>query len=371
MRPRDRTKVLLLTPAFPPSLGGVQLVMHRLVRNWTRIEARVVTLDEEGARSFDSRERLEVVRVSGIPGTGRRSAITTLNLVGAVDGLRKQPHVVLSAYVNVSLAARAIKRLAGIPFVQYVHGRELFVRSSLSHFAIQGADAVVANSKHTETVALECGADPTSIHCIMPGVDLPDFGGSARFKLPTVVVVARLDERYKGHDVLIRAMPLVRARIPGARLVIIGDGVLRVAYRNLVDALGLGQAVMFLGPVEDEQRDWFVSRSHVYAMPTRLSTRSGFEGFGIAYLEAGAHGLPVVAGRVAGALDAVIDGETGLLVDPTDHVAVAHAIAQLLSNPAEAERLGRAGRERARDFAWPKVAERVEDVLLAVAGRGR
>jgi phosphatidylinositol alpha-1,6-mannosyltransferase len=103
-------------------------------------------------------------------------------------------------------------------------------------------------------------------------------------------------------------------------------------------------------------------------MPSRLSGGGlGGEGFGIVYLEASAHGLPVVAGEAAGALDAVVPGTTGLLVDPTDHVRVADAIASLLRDRRRADALGRAGREYAARFAWPEIARRVEDVMLEVA----
>jgi glycosyltransferase involved in cell wall biosynthesis len=89
------------------------------------------------------------------------------------------------------------------------------------------------------------------------------------------------------------------------------------------------------------------------------------EGFGIVYLEAGVYGKPVVAGNVAGALDAVADGESGLLVNPTDSPAVASAIARLLHDRDLARRLGEAGARRAQGFAWPLIAERVEAVLLS------
>ena len=104
-------------------------------------------------------------------------------------------------------------------------------------------------------------------------------------------------------------------------------------------------------------------------MPSRLPA-GGFagEGFGIVYLEADAHGCPVVAGAVGGALDAVADGESGLLVDPTDHVAVAAALTELLSEPRRRRQLGQAGARRAEAFAWPLIAAQVEDLVLELAG---
>ena len=127
----------------------------------------------------------------------------------------------------------------------------------------------------------------------------------------------------------------------------------------------------FLGRVDDAERDRWLDRAQVFCMPSRLPPEgTGGEGFGIVYLEAGAHGLPVIGGRVAGALDAVVDGRTGLLVDPVDHLAVAAAAIELLSNRSLAQRLGTQGRVHAEEHAWPRIAARVEELLRAtVAGR--
>jgi phosphatidylinositol alpha-1,6-mannosyltransferase len=125
-----------------------------------------------------------------------------------------------------------------------------------------------------------------------------------------------------------------------------------------------------VGELSSAERDLWLDRAHVFAMPSRLlASRTGGEGFGIAFLEAGMHGLPVVAGNVGGTLDSVIDQRTGLLVDPLDHVAVAGAISELLCDPTRASELGRAGRERAEQFAWPRIARLVEEVLLEVTAR--
>src|SRR5262249_46456373 len=159
-----------------------------------------------------------------------------------------------------------------------------------------------------------------------------------------ILTVARMQERYKGHDVLARALPLIVARVPEATWVVVGDGPLQRPLEHLVQGLGISDHLRFArsGPVEDVT-GWFEQAS-VFAMPSRLGPGgAGGEGFGIVYLEANAHGLPVVAGNVAGALDAVVDGVTGLLVDPTDHVAVAEAVTSLLLDRERAEALGRAG----------------------------
>jgi phosphatidylinositol alpha-1,6-mannosyltransferase len=102
-------------------------------------------------------------------------------------------------------------------------------------------------------------------------------------------------------------------------------------------------------------------------MVSRLPAgRFAGEGFGIVYLEANAHGLPVVAGAAGGATDAVVHGETGLLVDPLDHVAVADALVALLSDRDLAVRLGGNGRARAERFTWEAAGRLVEAELLSL-----
>jgi phosphatidylinositol alpha-1,6-mannosyltransferase len=94
------------------------------------------------------------------------------------------------------------------------------------------------------------------------------------------------------------------------------------------------------------------------------------EGFGIVYLEANANGCPAVAGNVGGAVDAVVDGETGLLVDPEDHIAVAGALTDLLIDPELRGRMADAGARRAEQFAWPRTARRVFELMSRVVENG-
>jgi phosphatidylinositol alpha-1,6-mannosyltransferase len=360
-------RVLVLTPDFPPATGGIQTLMHRIVRHAGALEVRVVTRGHPGARSFDAGGGLDVRR-SGEAGGGPLSNLL-LNVRALAEAASFRPEAVLSGHIVTSPAARCIGAAMRVPVIQYLHADELGMRPRLAAFAARTATAVVAVSGYTRGLALALGAQPARVHTIPNGVDLPDGPAASRASRPTVVTVARLEERYKGHDVLMRALPLVRARVPGVRWVVVGDGSLRPELERLAVVHDLLDVVRFAGQVSDAERDALLDSSHVFAMPSRLRPDGGGEGFGIVYLEAGAHRLPVVAGNVAGALDSVVDGETGLLVDPTDHTAVAYAVSELLLNPARAEALGRGGAERAAQFAWPAISRRVEELVLALAAR--
>jgi phosphatidyl-myo-inositol dimannoside synthase len=428
-RAGGRPRVLLLTPDYPPARGGIQTLLARLVEHARGLDFTVLTLAQRDAGAYDRAQRVEVRRV-GAPGP-RVASIATLGACGVGQAWVRRPDLVVSGHIVTAPAAAAIRRLLGVPFIQYLYAMEVAARPSLTRFATRRARATVALGGYSRALALDAGAPAERIHVIAPGVDLPPPGADLGADLlhlgsdlgvdlpppgadllhlgsdlgvdlpppgadllhlgsdlgvdlpppgadllqpvtrepaarPTILTVARLRERYKGHDVLIRALPLIRARVPDVEWVVIGDGPLRPALEELARSVGVERHVRFLGSVGDRERDAWLARAHVFALPSRLPGEGlAGEGFGIVFLEAAASGLPVVAGGVGGALDAVRDGETGALVDPTDHHAVADAITELLLDPTRASAWGRRGAQWAQRFAWPLVARRFEELALA------
>jgi phosphatidylinositol alpha-1,6-mannosyltransferase len=283
---------------------------------------------------------------------------------------------VLSGHIVMSPGALTAQAMLGAPVIQYLYGDELRDRPGLSRLAAQRARVSVAVSSHTRRLALALGASADRVHVIFPGVDPPAApppqSAPRDGAPPTIVTVARLEDRYKGFDVMIKALPLIRARVPDARWVVVGDGSLRGELQAMAVSCGVADWVTFAGALDDEARDVWLDRADVFVMPSRLMPGgAGGEGFGIVYLEAGAHGLPCVAGNVGGSVDAVTDGETGLLVDPTDHMAIADAIANLLLDPTLRLRLGEAGRARAERLSWSRRAEEVDALIERVVTAGK
>ena len=362
-----RPRALVVTPDFPPARGGIQVLAHRVVSGWQEVEPTVVALGHPEADAFDAAQPFDVVRVRSSP-AARAPAIFALNVAALATARRIRADALLSAHIVASPAAALLRRRSGLPWLQYVHAKEVGARPGLARFALTRADVTIAVSHYTSTLAERAGAPRHRIRLVNPGVDLP--GGApaaprAPSERPTILTIARLEDRYKGHDVMLRALPLVRAQVPDVAWVVIGAGPLGTTLEQRARSLGLDGCVHFLGAVDDDVRDAWLRQAHVFAMVSRLPA-GGYagEGFGIVYLEAAAHGLPAVAGAVGGATDAVLDGQTGLLVDPENHIAVAQALTRLLRDRALAERLGAAGRERAQTFAWPQVARQVEQLLL-------
>lgn len=361
-------RVLVLTPDYPPARGGIQLLIHRLLRNFEAVEPRVVALGAPGDREFDAAGEIAVRRVGRKQGGRNRTLVARLDAAGLWEGLRWRPEIVLSGHIVTAPAAAAVARARGGRFVQYLHGDEFRTRPGLARRAVGWADAVIAVSRHTRQMAIESGCPPDRITVIPPGVDLPPAVRRDPDPTPTILTVARLVESYKGHDVMIEALGSIGERVPGARWQVVGDGPLREPLEAAARSRGVADVVQFLGGVDDAERDRLYERAHLFAMPSRLPSQGlGGEGFGIVYLEAGAHGLPSVAGNVAGARDAVVDGETGLLVDPADPRAVADAATALLTDPERAERMGGAARAFAEEHSWGRIAARVEELMRGLA----
>jgi phosphatidylinositol alpha-1,6-mannosyltransferase len=360
---------LVVTPDFPPDHGGIQLLMGRVVTHFQKIAPVVVTRralsgDRNPPPGSILRTRLARGRVS----------LAEMNVRSLLAGLAHHPQVVLAGHITATPAAAAVRRAFGCPIVSYLYADEVSAHPWLSRWAMRESAATIAISRYTEGLALRHGARSERLVVIPPGVDFREDGCTAAPKAdqPTLVTVARLTDRYKGHDVVLEAMPKILSSVPEARWVVIGDGPLRGSLERKATSMGLAPHVRFVGALPDSERDAWLARAHVFVMPSRLpDSGAGGEGFGIVYLEAAVFGTPSIAGSAAGAPDAVVDGETGLLVDPTQPDEIADATMRLLLDDEGRRRMGAAAQERARAFAWPLISARVEELIISLLSESR
>jgi len=361
-------RLAILTPVFPPARGGIETLTHRLALALPGHERFVVA---GAAPGTPPPLPFPVRRVANEPPGGRK-ATAQLNAAALTELVRRRPAVVLSMHVRAGLAACAYAATTGVPFVQYVHAKEVLEFPATAEFVLSRAAGVIGVSEYSRELAEAAGAAAERCVVVPNGVDAAPPRGTPRAARPTIVTVSRLHDRYKGHDVMLQALPRVLAAVPETQWIVVGDGDLRLELEQSACDLGVDAAVTFAGAVSDAERDRLLEAAWVFAMPSRMPEgRRAGEGFGIVFLEASASGLPVVAGWVPGVVDAVADGESGVLVDPTDPIAVGDALIGLLSDPAAAEALGRSGRLRAAGFSWEEIGLRVGEVLDGVSrGRG-
>jgi phosphatidylinositol alpha-mannosyltransferase len=200
---------------------------------------------------------------------------------------------------------------------------------------------------------------PGDYKVIPNGVDVPRFASAvpiARWQdgTPNVLFVGRHEPR-KGLLDLLKAHRILRKTGAGNRLLVVGSGPQEREARRYVATRGL-QEVEFLGRVSDGEKAQLFRTVDVFAAPA-----TGRESFGIVLLEAMAAGAPIVASDIHGYKGVVRRGREGLLVPPHEPKELAAAIARLLADPALRAQMSAAGRLRAEDFSWPRVAARVEE----------
>jgi len=281
------------------------------------------------------------------------------------------------------LVAWATGRLFGRPVLVYAHGEELTnwgrgKKFAAMCFVFRRADAVLANSDFTrDTLVGLLGVDSGRIAVVYPTVDEERFrpgltGEDLRAAIATspaqrlILSVGRLQRR-KGFDSVIRALPMLLQRGIDAHYALIGIGEDRQYLERLAGELGVADRVHLLGHVSYEDLPRWYAACDLFAMPNR-DIDGDTEGFGLVFLEAASAGKPVLAGTAGGTGSAVVDGVTGLRVDGERADAITQALARLLSDPDEAERMGRNGRARVLDNY---THQRRVDQLRQLALRGR
>jgi phosphatidylinositol alpha-1,6-mannosyltransferase len=156
----------------------------------------------------------------------------------------------------------------------------------------------------------------------------------------------KASERYKGHDVILRALPSLVTKIPELTYVVVGDGDDRCRLEGLAKDLGVGKHVVFTGEVSDSELAAIYRQSEVFVLPARTvidGEDPKGEGLGIVFLEAMAFGKPVVGPNYGAPTELIRHGENGLLVDPEDPTSVRDALFDLLSHPDAAREMGEAG----------------------------
>ena len=401
-------RALLLAQDFPPALsGGISMYYHQLSR-CLHSELSVLAPATRGAADFDRAQPFAIHRrrIPVVPPAFMTSSRLqflrwpriayvalaqwtlyykhALQLVG-VEGV----DITLLGHLYLGPLGPRLRRAAGVRYGVMLHGSELYrymgwrpIRRRMLG-ALDAADFLVVNSDFTRRQYLERGVrEDQRFFKVNPGVDTsrfrPDSGDPEAVRRrhglagrPVLLSIARLVE-WKGHDTVLRALPKIRAVVADAAYLVVGEGPYRPVLEELVRRLGLEPHVVFAGHVPGVELPSYYRAADVMVVPSREFTEGApAEGFGIVYVEAGACGTPVVGGRGGGTEESIADGVSGFRVDPYDPSAVAAAVLRILQDRELAERLGRAGRERAVElFDWSVQAERLRGFLRGLVGEG-
>jgi phosphatidylinositol alpha-1,6-mannosyltransferase len=366
--------ILIVTQDFPPENGGIQTYVLELARGFIARGHAVRVICPGKAADANPLPGLRDLRRLSVP-----SSFLFLRLLGYLPGyLRRNPGITHVLYAQWQAAAAETFRFPGTGSGSrksfcLVHGRELLTSvfgpaaPYLMRRTFARLDAAFPNSREVLRLTRAKASPPCPLHLAHPGVDPGLFRPTdsaylrARYGLgqaPVVVSITRMVAR-KNLRGLIEALPAIRAAAPGTVLILGGTGPERDGLMAFAEASGLAGSVRFPGRIPDAEMAAHYSLADVFALPS-LATDQDVEGFGIVYLEAGACEVPVVGGLAGGVPDAVSDGETGLLVDPSDTARLAEAIGGLLRDRDRARAMGRRARARILEsFTWTAASDRM------------
>ncbi len=379
----------LLIPAYDFSYGGIAGYTYKVACSLARSSHTVWVAAD--------RERSSVIEPAQVP--YRRVRLRRrlprdprlwLDIPRQVFWARRHgiEGVIVPALFPGGITALGLKRLAGLPYLVMLHGRELNIGTRrakmLAGAVLKHASVLVPVSRFTASQLRRLYPKAAPMHVVYCGVDTDRFqpapdrealksrhGCGGRRVLLTV---SRL-VRHKGHAQVLQALAEIFRRMPDVLYVIAGAGPEENNIRKAVADQGLHDHVRLLGRVSEDDLPQWHALCDVFVLPTRdtRDTESGsraVEGFPVVFLEANACGRPVIAGRSGGTVETVQDGITGVVVDGSDVTEVRDAILRLLTDPALADRLGHQGRERVeRELSWNRTMQGLEAALQTLSKR--
>jgi len=377
----DRRKILLVTNDLGPRAGGIETFVLGLLNQLDGSSVVIYTSAQEGSAAFDS----ALYSQTGAVVIRDRAAI----LLPSIRVKRKAAEIMkrygcstiwFGAAMPLAWISGYLKKNGASRIVALTHGHEVWwakipVFSWIFRSSTKDIDVLTYLGDFTRRAIEPVVESNCSLVQIAPGIPLDHFFPAPKRKdlLETLEIqgrqvlisVGRLVHR-KGQDRLIAALPKIISANPGAVLVFVGIGPRRKKLDRLISALGMSEYVRFVGRVDYSDLPDYFRLADLFVMPSR-SRFFGLEveGLGIVYLEASASGIPVVAGLSGGAPDAVLVGETGVLVDGRHPEEIAHTINRLLKDPVALKEMGSRGRQWTEEvWGWSTWGKRFRTVLI-------
>lgn len=380
-----RARLLLVSTEFPPGPGGIGEHSAAAARWQTEFGWEVRVRACQDYAGVDEAERFcetAPYEVRSLKGGGLPGVRLPYLAAGAwIDGGRWKPDVVLATGRNAVVAA-GLARRNGTGLAAVAHGTELFGgkwRQAAAVRAFARADVVVAVSRFTAAKLREVGVRRARVEVIPNGADGEAFQPVTREEAagirkelgfgagPVVLTAGHVSER-KGQWVVARALGEVARLVPDVEYWVAGLPTERRRVEEEARAAGAGDRVRFLGRLPREGLVRAMQACDVFAMTSVMTAEGDYEGYGIAVLEAALCGKPAVVSDCGGLPEAVIDGETGLVVQERDAGATAQALVRLLKDEVLRRRMGEKARERAvAEGTWAQRMRAYDRLLRELA----
>ena len=381
MEPAVSNPVLFITNDFGPRAGGIETFVIGLIERRPHGQTIVYTSAQDNSEQYDA----DWLRNYGVRVIRDQAKILlpTPRVASALKKIVRNQGITTAAFgaaAPLGLLSAGLKRAGVLRTIALTHGHEVWwakvfpfnlllrrIGSTVDVLTYLGEFTRKAISKGLSENAQR------SMVKIAPGIDVDHFiptdASDLRKTLglthkKVIVSVGRLVHR-KGQDYLIEAMPEILKSVPQAHLLLVGQGPYREHLEKLAKQHNLESSLTFIGRIQYKDLPMYICAGDIFAMPSR-SRLMGLEveGLGIVYLEASSCGLPVIAGSSGGAPDAVVQNETGLVVNGTDTQQIASAAIELLTNVESSKKMGTVGRQWIIDkWRWEIWSKDFEDLL--------
>jgi phosphatidylinositol alpha-1,6-mannosyltransferase len=373
-------KTFLITNDLGPRAGGIESFVLGLLERVDKDTVVILTSSQSKSKEFDQ-ELLEKYGAIVIRDRSKILLPTPRVARKAIKLMKEHQATTIwfGAAAPLALLAKKLRSAGATNIVALTHGHEVWwAKIPLFRHAItkisKNVDSLTHLGEFTKNAMLPAIADKSKLVKIAPGIDVDHFAPSEidlklveKHKLQNrrvIVCVGRLVHR-KGQDKLIEAMPEILKEFPDAVLLLVGQGPIRSMLDKSIRHLGLEHKVIFTGRIKFEDLPKYIQLGEVFAMPSRDRFFGlEVEGLGIVYLEASACGVPVIVGKSGGAPDAVIENQTGLIVDGTNPKEISDAICKLLGDKDLATQMGRQGRQWVvENWRWQIWSEKFNALL--------
>ena len=380
-------KIMMVTPYYAPRFGGVESYTKAIVDHLTEggnAEVVVVTSEVVGQPAKEVKDGVTIYRLSNLV----KFSNTPMNpfwYFRFKKLIRDEKPDVINAHTPVPFIADMAAWAKGSTKFVFTYHNDLVKPSGVGKYlaklfyilfinhTLKVSDRIIATSDFYVQTSPYLQKYKSKISIVAPGEEPALYNGqldttwlAQKYPGKKVVLFAGSMDKshaHKGVDVLIKAVAKAKQQVPDLCMVAVGKGDYIWAYKELAEGLGIGDSVNFTGFIPDEELALYFAGCSVFVLPSTTAS----EGFGMVAMEASACGAPVIGSRIGGVPFAVLQGETGEIVQPGSVEELSDAIVKIVTNPELAKRYGHAGAERARrEFTWSYLADKTFKVFQDV-----
>lgn len=378
-------KILVPSFDFKPQLGGVAHYAHELLsvlRDEYNCDIQIMARELPGSQTYDQTCGMKVYRFT----TPEMAALSLPQWIWHLRKLKKsfQPDLIFCPLWFPDASAASIAQKWDndtIPYFIAAHGMEVLdstknlkhrlrkkILSTLKFNTFQNAQSIFPVSHYTKSLLHELlGLEEKTLQVATNGINLSTYKSAPtskeRFfrKQKRLLTVTRLNP-YKGVDMVLKSLPTLIQKGIDLEYTVIGKGADLPRLQKITQDLGLQNRVSFLGAVSQQEIIDRYNQADLFLLLSRAELPD-VEGFGLVFLEAAACGLPSLGGRSGGIPDAIDDGKSGWLVEPTDQKDIERQLEYLLSNPQELQKASIYGLEMVKKRTWSHTVQKIAERL--------